>query len=93
MLYVFLLPGGSTIVYRGCFRRLEKLQKLRAEASSLDAALESGVRRYGELVGVAGSGTFSEASTSRSPSNSGLTRITIDLLPSHKKSKAAGNRA
>ena len=51
------------------------------------------MRRYGELVGVAGSGTFSEASTSRSPSNSGLTRITIDLSPSRKKSKAAGNRA
>ena len=70
-----------------------KLQKLRAEASSLVAALESGMRRYGELVGVAGSGTFSKASTSRSPSNSGLTRITIDLSPSRKKSKAAGNRA
>ena len=64
---VFLPPRGLTIVCRGCFARLEKLQKLRAEARSLDAALESGVRRYGELVGVAGSSTH-EASTARSPS-------------------------
>ena len=64
---VFLPPGESTIVCRGCFGRLEKLQKLRTEVSHLEAVLESGIRRYGELKGAVGT-SATEPSTSRSPS-------------------------
>ena len=64
---VFLPPGESSIVCRGCFGRLEKLQKLRTEVSRLEAVLESGVKRYGELIGAVGT-SAPEQSTSRSPS-------------------------
>ena len=37
-------PGELTITYCGCSRQLEKLQKLRAKVSHLEAVLESGVK-------------------------------------------------
>ena len=37
-------PGELTITCCGCSRQLEKLQKLRAKVSHLEAVLESGVK-------------------------------------------------
>ena len=63
---VFLPAENPAIVCRSCFGQLEKLQKLRAEISRMNAALESGIRRYGEQAGIQSTGASLE-SISHSP--------------------------
>ena len=58
-------PQGLPFVCRGCFSSLEKLKKVTAEASQIYARLESGVRRFSELLGRKDGASTIRAATAR----------------------------
>ena len=65
-------PQGPAFVCWGCFSSLEKLKKVRAEASQIDARLESGVRQFSELLGRKDGASTIRAATEQ-PSEPSLT--------------------